>query len=72
MEAGPHGTRAGSGPARSDAGEEQFLQPDLFPALTLTGDPGAVRERVRALAECDPGRAWELIGGFGREVIGRI
>ena len=50
----PHGTRAGSGPARSDAGKEQFLQPDLFPALTLTSDPGAVCERVRALAECDP------------------
>jgi alkanesulfonate monooxygenase SsuD/methylene tetrahydromethanopterin reductase-like flavin-dependent oxidoreductase (luciferase family) len=62
-------------------GEEAFLQPELFPALTLTGDAGAVRERVQELAaagvdnvtvQAIPGRAAELIEEFGREVIGRL
>ena len=62
-------------------GEEAFIQPDLIPALTLTGDSGQVRERVRALAAAGvdnlavqviPGLARELIDEFGREVIGRV
>jgi alkanesulfonate monooxygenase SsuD/methylene tetrahydromethanopterin reductase-like flavin-dependent oxidoreductase (luciferase family) len=62
-------------------GEEAFVQPDLIPTLTLTGDPGRVRERVRALAAAGvdnlavqviPGLARELIDEFGREVIGRL
>src|SRR5512143_1086093 len=62
-------------------GEEAFLQPELLPALTLTGDAGEVRERVRALAaagvdnltvQAIPGLARDLIEEFGREVIGRI
>lgn len=62
-------------------GEERFVQPALIPALTLTGDAGAVRERVRAYAEAGvdhlavqaiPGRARELIEEFGREVVGRV
>lgn len=62
-------------------GEEAFVQPEMIPALSLTGDAGAVRERVRALAEAGvdnlavqviPGLARELIEEFGREVIGRV
>jgi 5,10-methylenetetrahydromethanopterin reductase len=62
-------------------GEERFVQPELIPALTLTGDSGAVRERVRAFAaagvdnltvQAIPGLAPELIEEFGRDVIGRI
>ena len=69
----PHGTRAGHSGKKRCRQSEQSLQPDLFPALTLTGDPGAVRERVRALAECDPRPGVGVdSGGFGREVIGRV
>lgn len=62
-------------------GEEAFVQPALIPALTLTGDPDEVRDRVRALADAGvdnpvlqviPGMARELIEEFSREVIGRI
>jgi 5,10-methylenetetrahydromethanopterin reductase len=62
-------------------GEERFVDPALIPALTLTGDPGQVREQARAFAEAGvddlavqviPGTARELIEEFGREVIGRI
>jgi len=62
-------------------GEEAFVRPDLIPALTLTGDAGAVRARVGALAAAGvdnlavqviPGLARELIEEFGREVIGRV
>jgi hypothetical protein len=53
----------------------------LIPVVTLTGDAGAVRERVQALAaagvdnltvQAIPGLAPELIEEFGREVIGRV
>jgi len=62
-------------------GEEAFVQPDLIPMLSLTGDPVQVRERIRALAAAGvdnlavqviPGLARELIDEFGREVIGRL
>jgi len=62
-------------------GEEQFVQPELLPALTPTGDPAEVRDRVRALAaagvdnltvQAIPGLAAELIEEFGREVIGEL
>ena len=62
-------------------GEERFVQPDLIPTLTLTGDPARVRERVQALAAAGvvnlalqviPGQARELIEEFGREVISRL
>jgi 5,10-methylenetetrahydromethanopterin reductase len=62
-------------------GEDAFVQPDVIPALTLTGDPGQLRERVRALAaagvdnlalQAIPGLARELIEEFGREVIARV
>jgi len=61
-------------------GEERFVQPEMIPVVTLTGDAGAVRERVQALAaagvdnltvQAIPGLAPELIEEFGREVIGR-
>jgi acetyl esterase/lipase len=57
-------------------GEDAFVQPELIPALTLTGDPEQVRERVRALVaagvdnlavQAIPGLARELIDEFGRE-----
>ena len=62
-------------------GEEAFVQPELMLALTLTGDPGQVRERVRAYAatgvdnlavQAIPGLGRDLIEEFGREVIGRF
>jgi len=62
-------------------GEEAFVQRDLIPVLTLTGEPAQVRERVRAFADAGvdnlavqaiPGLARELIEEFGREVIGRV
>jgi 5,10-methylenetetrahydromethanopterin reductase len=62
-------------------GEERFVETELIPLLTLTGDAGAVRDRVRAFAaagvdnltvQAIPGLAPELIEEFGREVIGRI
>ncbi|MBM4267133.1 MAG: LLM class flavin-dependent oxidoreductase [Deltaproteobacteria bacterium] len=62
-------------------GEEAFVIPELIPAMSLTGDAGEVRERVRALADAGvdnlavqviPGLARELIEEFGREVIGRV
>lgn len=62
-------------------GEEAFVQPDLIPLLTLTGDADEVRARVRALADAGvdnlavqviPGTGRELIEEFGREVIGRV
>jgi 5,10-methylenetetrahydromethanopterin reductase len=62
-------------------GEEAFVQAEMIPAFTLTGDPGEVRERVQALAAAGvdnlavqvvPGLARELIEEFGREVIGQI
>lgn len=62
-------------------GEEKFVQPELVPLLTLTGDAEAVRARVRALADAGvdnlavqaiPGLARELIEEFAREVIGRV
>jgi 5,10-methylenetetrahydromethanopterin reductase len=62
-------------------GEEVFVPADLIPALTLTGDPEQVRDRVHALAAAGvdnlavqviPGLAPELIEEFGRDVIGRV
>ncbi len=62
-------------------GEEAFVQPELVPLLTLTGDADEVRTRVRALADAGvdnlavqviPGTGRELIEEFGREVIGRL
>jgi alkanesulfonate monooxygenase SsuD/methylene tetrahydromethanopterin reductase-like flavin-dependent oxidoreductase (luciferase family) len=62
-------------------GEERFVQPDLIPTLTLTGDPARIRERVQGLAAAGvdnlalqviPGLARELIEEFGREVIAHL
>ncbi len=62
-------------------GEEAFVRPEMVQVLTLSGDAGAVRERVRALAgagvdnlavQVIPGLGRELIEEFGREVIGRV
>ncbi len=62
-------------------GEEAFVPTDLIPLLSLTGDGGAVRERVKALAaagianlaiQAIPGMARELIDEFAQEVIGKV
>lgn len=62
-------------------GEEAFVPTDLIPYLSLTGDPGAVRERVKELAAAGidnlaiqviPGMARELIDEFASEVIGKV
>ncbi|MBI5507073.1 MAG: LLM class flavin-dependent oxidoreductase [Deltaproteobacteria bacterium] len=62
-------------------GEEAFVPTELLPLLSLTGDAGAVRERVRELAAAGidnlaiqviPGMARELIDEFARKVIGKV
>jgi alkanesulfonate monooxygenase SsuD/methylene tetrahydromethanopterin reductase-like flavin-dependent oxidoreductase (luciferase family) len=62
-------------------GEEAFVTPELIPALSLTGDPETVLQRVRELADAGvdnlalqaiPGLARPLIEEFSRHVIARL
>src|SRR5205814_6058928 len=51
-------------------GEETFVRPELIPAVTLTGDAGEVRDRVRALAAAGVDNlAVQAIPGLARELI---
>jgi alkanesulfonate monooxygenase SsuD/methylene tetrahydromethanopterin reductase-like flavin-dependent oxidoreductase (luciferase family) len=62
-------------------GEEAFVAPETFPAMTMTGSPDEIVDRCRALAaagvdnlalQAIPGLGRELIEEFGREVIARM